>query len=119
MANRAQYSEEIKAIVKAKYPLCRTPADRDALAEELGISSRQKLYNLASRLLATRPHASGIGEQYNEEDTYDATSDTSRLFLRDDPDTTEWTADQDRYLREHFGSIEIESIAFYLNRTET
>lgn len=119
MSNRAQYPDEIKAIVKAKYPLCATPADRDRLAEECGIGSRQKLYNLASRLLATRPHANAATEWIGDEDGYDATEDTSRLYLRDDPETLTWEADDDRYLREHFGKTFIESIGFMLNRTET
>ena len=119
MSNRAQYPDEIKAIVKAKYPLCATPEDRDRLADECGIGSRQKLYNLASRLLATRPHANSANEWVGEEDGYDATEDISRLYLRDNPGTLEWLDDDDRYLREHFGKTFLESIAFMLNRTET
>jgi hypothetical protein len=119
MANRAQYSDDIKAVVKAKYPLCRTPADRDALAQECGIGSRQKLYNLASRLFATRPHANSAAEWVEDEDGYDATQDFSRLQLRDNPAILEWTTDNRRYLREHFGKTFIESIAFMLNRSET
>jgi len=119
MASRTQYSEEVKAIVKAKYHLCRTPEDRDALAAECGIGSRQKLYNLASRLNATRPHANNHTEWTAEDEGYDATQDTSRLEMRDDPATLTWTTDQDRYLSEHFGRTFIESIGFMLNRTET
>lgn len=121
MASRAQYSDEIKALVKAKYPLCRTPADRDRLAKELGIGSRQKLYNLASRLLATRPHANSANEWIGDDDDgYDATEDHSRLLIREDPDTLVWSKDDDRYLREHFGrSFRIEEIAFFLDRSET
>jgi hypothetical protein len=119
MSNRTQYSDEIKNIVLAKYHLCRTPEDRDALAAECGIGSRQKLYNLASRLDATRPHANSHIEWSGEEGGYDATQDISRLYLRDDPISLLWTPDQDRYLSEHFGRTFVESIGFYLNRTET
>jgi hypothetical protein len=119
MANRAQYDDRTKAIVRAKYPLCRTPADRDALARELGIDSRQKLYNLASRLLATRPHSGSAGELIEVEPVYDARTDLRRLYLRDKPEETVWTPDQDRYITEHFGRTHIESIGFYLNRSET
>lgn len=119
--SRAQYSDEVKALVKAKYPLCKTPADRDRLAEEAGIGSRQKLYNLASRLLATRPHSGSEGEplDWAAESGYEASQDTSRLYLRDDPDRLRWDNDDRRYLREHFGRTFIEDIAFFLNRTET
>jgi len=119
MANRTQYSEDVKAVVKAKYHLCRTPEDRDALARECGIGSRQKLYNLASRLNATRPHANSHAEWTDDEEGYDATQDSARLYLRDNPATLVWSLDQDRYLSEHFGRTFIESIGFYLNRTET
>jgi hypothetical protein len=119
MANRAQYSDETKALVKAKYPLCKTPEDRDALARECGIDSRQKLYNLASRLLATRPHSGNQSDWVSDEEGYDATRDTSRLYLRDDFEQLTWTRDEDRYITEHFGKTFIEAIAFMLNRTET
>lgn len=118
--SRTQYSEEVKAIVKAKYHLCRTPDDRRALARECGIGSLQKLYNLASRLNATRPHSGSSADwEHSADEGYDATQDRSRLELRDDPRTLVWTSDDDRYLREHFGRTFIENIAFYLNRTET
>ena len=119
---RAQYPNEVKALVKAKYPLCKTPADRDRLAEECGIGSRQKLYNLASRLLATRPHSGNDGasaEWTIEDGGYEAYNDPTRLYLRDDPETLQWTADDNRYISEHFGRTFIEDIAFFLNRTET
>jgi hypothetical protein len=119
LSNRAQYPDEIKSVVKAKYPLCRTPADRDRLADECGIGSRAKLYNLASRLLATRPHANSASEWVGEPEGYDATEDESRLWLRDDISSLFWDADDDRYLREHFGKTFIEAIGFMLNRTET
>jgi hypothetical protein len=119
MSNRAQYSDETKATVRAKYPLCKTPDDRDKLARECGIGSRQKLYNLASRLVATRPHTNSHVEWSGEDAAYDATRDDSRLYLRDDPDKLSWSADDDRYLREHFGRTFVEAIGFMLNRTET
>lgn len=119
MNARAQYPDEIKALVKAKYPLCKTPADRDRLAKECGIGSRQKLYNLASRLLATRPHSGSDNEWTAEDSGYDASADRSRLYLRDDPDALQWTPDDKRYLKEHFGKTFVEDIAFFLNRTET
>ena len=118
--SRAQYSDEVKALVKAKYPLCKTPADRDRLAQEAGIGSRQKLYNLASRLLATRPHSGAEeGIDWSAESGYEASQETSRLYLRVDPDYLRWTKDDRRYLGEHFGRTFIEDIAFFLNRTET
>jgi hypothetical protein len=116
---RARYSAEVKAIVKAKYHLCRTPEDRDALAAECGIASREKLYNLASRLSTTRSHADSRRVVTSDEQPYDATEDASRLLLRDDPETLTWSEDQDRYLSEHFGRTFVESIAFMLNRSET
>jgi len=105
-------------MVRALYPLCKTPEDRDRLAQMLGIGSRQKLYNLASRLEATRPHA-GSSEDWTAEEGYNATRDYARLYLRDDLDTLVWTKDDDRYLREHFGRTFIEEIGGFLDRTET
>ena len=47
---RARYSDEVKEEVRQLYPLCRTTADKEKLAKELGIGSVAKLYNLSSRL---------------------------------------------------------------------
>jgi len=115
---RAQYSDETKAMVRALYPLCKTPEDRDRLAKTLGIGSRQKLYNLASRLEATRPHA-GSSEDWTAEEGYNATKDYARLYLRDNPKTLKWSAEDERYMTEHFGRTFIEEIAGFLERTET
>jgi len=108
-------------LVKAKYPLCKTPADRDRLASEANIDSRQKLYNLASRLMATRPHAGDDTDWSSEESGYEPSDDLSRLYLRDDFSQREqmWSKDDRRYLTEHFGRTKLEDIGFFLNRTET
>lgn len=133
MAYRAQYPDPVKELVKRKYPLCRSRADREALTRECDALMRQlmpdvdhppmtlqKLYNLASRLEATRGHANThvdwVGE--GESGGYDAKTDATRLLLRDDPDTLQWTEGDLRYLREHWGQTWIEQIAYMLNRTE-
>lgn len=114
---RAQYSPAKKAAVAILYPLSRTPEDRDRLAKMLDIETRQKIYNLASRLGATRPHANSQ-QELTTDIGYDPTQDMARLFLRDDPDKP-WSKDDDRYLREHFGRTFIEAIGVFLNRSET
>ena len=133
MAYRAQYPEPVKELVKRKYPLCRSRADREALTRECDELMRQlnpeidhppmtlqKLYNLASRLEATRGHANThvdwVGE--GEAETYDAKNDPSRLKMRDNPDTLVWSESDDRYLRDHWGKTWIEQIAYFLQRTE-
>lgn len=120
MATRAQYSDEIKELVKLKYPRCRSVADREALAKELGIESLQKLYNLASRLGATRGHENTAAEVSAGADAiYDPRTDMTRLYMRDDPDTLVWTRDNNRYLIDSWRKFHIEDIAFQLNRSET
>jgi hypothetical protein len=116
--SRAQYSAETKAMVHACYPLCRTPADRDRLARDYDIESTQKLYNLASRINATRPHA-GSSDDWTAEDGYDATRDYTRLYIRDNPDKLRWSKDDDRFIREHFGRTKIEAMGVFLRRSET
>ena len=56
--NRTRYSSYVKDQVKKRYPLCRTTEDKQTLADELEIGSVPKLYNLASRLGATRDASS-------------------------------------------------------------
>ena len=133
MAYRAQYPEPVKELVRRKYPLCRSRADREALTRECDALMRelnpeakhppmslQKLYNLASRLEATRGHSNThvdwVGE--GETEAYDAKNDTSRLLMREDPDTLEWTESDDRYLREHWGKTWIEQIGYFLQKSE-
>lgn len=100
------------------YPICKSPADRERLAADEGIGSLQKLYNMASRIDATRAHA-GSTEDWMADDGYDATQDWSRLYLRDDPETLTWSEDDDRFLNEHYGKTKIEEIGVFLNRSET
>lgn len=116
--SRAQYSPAKKAAVAIFYPLTSTPEDRDRLVEMLDVESRQKMYNLASRIGATRPHANSQ-QELTSDTGYDPTLDMSRLFLRDDPEKLVWTKDDDRYLRRHFGRTFIEAIGVFLNRSET
>ena len=116
--SRAQYSPETKARVHVCYPICKSPADRQRLADDENIGSLQKLYNMASRIDATRAHA-GSTEDWMADDGYDATEDWARLYLRDDPNAVSWNADDDRFLREHFGKTKIEEIGVFLNRSET
>lgn len=52
-APKQQYDAKTAEIVAAKYSLCATVDEKKALAQELGIDSLAKLYNLASRLKAT------------------------------------------------------------------
>lgn len=118
---RTQYTKEKKQLVRDKYPLCKTLEDKEELAQELGMDSIHKLYNLASRLKVTRSYEEE-GEEVTEEEPavrYDACDDRSRWLLREDPATTIFTPEDDRYIRRHFGSSPIEHIAYHRNHTET
>lgn len=107
---RARYSAHIKEQVRTRYPLCRTTADKEALARELGISSVNKLYNLASRL--------GVGGSDGEAASA-AARDRSRLLIRENPGEVKWTRTALKYLRQEFGRKTIEEIAFHLSHSET
>lgn len=50
-----RYSATVKDAVLSRYPLCRTQAEKEELARELGIGGIQKLYNLASNLGVSKP----------------------------------------------------------------
>lgn len=110
MASRAQYSDWTKQQVSWLYPLCLTRDDRIDLAEDLGIESLAKLYNLGSRLEATRGHDTAVDEPW---------SDVARLMLRDDPETIEWLPRHDRYITNAWRHLFIEQIAFRLGVSET
>jgi hypothetical protein len=109
VGTRAQYSEATKREVYLKYPLCLTRDDRIDLAAELGIESLAKLYNLGSRLDATRGHDIDADSVY---------FDPARLLIRNDPDDVVWLPQHDRYIKNAWRSLKIEQIAFRLDRSE-
>ena len=104
---RTRYSAYIKEQVRQRYKLCRTTADKEELAEELGIGSVSKLYNLASRLGA----AGGEAEIRDP-------GDAQHSVIRETPGEVSWTRSADRYLRDEFGRRAIEDIAYHLGRSE-
>jgi hypothetical protein len=109
LGTRAQYSDETKRNIYLLYPLCLTREDRVDLAEEEGIESLAKLYNLGSRLDATRGHEIDADAVY---------FDKARLLLRDDPMSLDWLEKHDRYIKNAWRHLHIEKIAFRLRRSE-
>ena len=109
---RARYSNYVKDQVRQRYPLCRTTADKEHLAKELGIGSVAKLYNLASRLGAT-------GKEGAERHSMAAANEEERLLIRERPESTVFTPEADRYLESEFGRRSAATIAFHLHHTET
>jgi hypothetical protein len=109
---RARYSSFTKEQVRQRYPLCRTTADKEQLAVELGIGSVAKLYNLASRLGAT-------GQEGAARNSMSAAHEEDRLLIREAPESTVFSPDADRYLSDEFGRRSAAMIAFHLHHTET
>lgn len=117
---RPIYTDEQKRVVMEQYQYCHTRSEKEALARRLGITMEQ-LYNLANRLKATRTYQ----ERAARAGTASAPAfDPARLLLREDPEATVFTDEQDTYLRRHFGydargRKHLEEIAFHLGHTET
>jgi len=115
---RAKYTAEMKMLVRELYPLCRTIEDKEELANRLGMDSIHKLYNLASRLKVTRSYDDE--ETLCEGDIEDRPGrDRSRLKLRQQINETHFTSADNRYIREHFGSMRPDEIAFQRGHSET
>lgn len=110
-AQRARYSPYVKDQVRKRYPLCRTTADKQVLADELGIGSVSKLYNLASRL--------GAAGQEVEPGEHPEAHSSERLKERENPDQIKFTRQADRYLRSEFGRRTLEDISYHLHHSET
>lgn len=114
---RTRYTPQVKDQVKKRYRYCRTTADKEALAEELGIlddsgkPSVSKLYNLASRLgCAGSDDSSAWGT---------VTSDPEdRQIIKERPGETKFTKQDDAYLRKSFGTLPIEDIAYHIGHSE-
>jgi hypothetical protein len=117
-AERARYSNYVKDQVRKRYHLCRTTADKQALADELQIGSVPKLYNLASRLGATGKEStpSDSAQQGRGQEVHNI----ERLVNeREDPDTIEFSKEDDRYLKAEFGRRTVEAISYHLHHSET
>ncbi len=117
---RTRYPNWVKEQVKFRYPLCRSTADKEALAQELGIESLHKLYNLASRIGVTRQY-----DEWYEDDgpdaseaAYHASRDPKRLAKREAFSLEAWSKADDDYIKEYFGKQFIEEISFLRNHTE-
>lgn len=116
---RTRYSPEIKEAVRTRYPLCRSYADKDALARELGIGSVAKLYNLASRLKVTQHPGSEGRESDALRSVVDRAFAPERLLVREDPSECVFTSDDDDYLHRHFGRQHLAVMALHCNHTES
>jgi hypothetical protein len=109
-----RYSPWVKEQVRLRYRFCRTTEDKEALALELGIVDDDgkpdvnKLYNLASRLGATQ-----------DEDVDVTQIEQRQERLREDPATTVFSPETDRYLKAEFGRKAIGVIAYHLHHSET
>lgn len=111
---RTQYTDTQKDLVRAKYPHCRTLADKEALAAEAQVGSVHKLYNLASRLNVTRTHddwALRPDEAFPER--ADPALSPERLRMREPFNGTVFSAEDDEFLTRNFGHQTIERIAFH------
>jgi len=117
-SERTHYSFEKKALIHAKYRTCKSGPDRLRVVREHDIGSIQRLYNLASRIDATRRHA-GSSDDWADDDGYMASKDYARLYLRDSFKDLNWSEDDDRVMIDHFGRTPIEDIGLFLSRSET
>lgn len=116
--SRSRYSEQQRQLVRDRYPLCRTLADKEQLASDAGIGSLQKLYNLASRIGVTARSGGGLSAERGYSEAMRVAQDPARLKLREDPATTQFSARDDDYLRKHFGRQEIAAIAIQCSHSE-
>ncbi len=127
---RAKYTQEMKRIVREKYPLCQTLEDKQELAESLGMDSIHKLYNLASRLKVTRSYDEWAESPFARDNNNIMTEnqiqitpgqgrDPGRLKIRESIGETNFRQEDDRFLQKNFGSMRIEDIAFQRGHTES
>lgn len=120
-AGRPGLAADKVELIRLRYALCKTPADKRWLAEQAGLFDEQgqpsisKLYNFASRRGWTRfyPGQLTAGEQEMEQRAFDA----RRLFERGDSERV-FSIYEDDYIRANFGSDAVERIAFHLSLSE-
>lgn len=113
---RTLYTPEQKRLVSEQYQFCVTREEKLALARRAGLQSLEQLYNLANRLGVTRTHQERIARHGLERDQVAFSQD--HLLQREDPETAVFTAEQDTYLRRHFGRAHIEQISFHIGHSE-
>lgn len=115
-----KYPEAIRDRVLAEYPYCTTPDEKQELADSLGMDSLNKLYNLASRLKATRTT--------NEDDMHmgiEQADDVEAMLLKDQNakviskiSTTVFTEADDEYLKNHWGNTKLSMISAQRRHSE-
>lgn len=117
---RVRYPQWKKDAIALRYPQCRNIKDKLALCVDLGIVNDAgepdlaRLYNLASRLKVTAV----ADNEARLSAAVDEAMRPERRRLREDPRSTVFTAENDRYLTTWFGRQAIEIIALQIGHTE-
>jgi hypothetical protein len=107
---RPRYTDWQKDMLALYYSLADGPESRDWLSPRVGLSSRSKLHNMASRDQKTRRFQEGA---------YRPSEDVTQLDRRMDPATTVFSEDLDNHLRRSFSSKQpLADIAFFNCYTE-
>lgn len=124
------YTEEQRALTIKHYPTCRTRQEKLELCEKLGISDIRRLYNLACQLGLTRKnedlsnaeffkYMAGDKSVLQLKRRFQQQDEKEILSRREDPETLQWTKEDDKFLQTHFGSMDIAQIAFQRGHSET
>lgn len=107
---RPRYTDWQKDMLALYYSLADGPESRDWLSPRVGLSSRSKLHNMASRDQKTRRYQEGA---------YRPSEDVTLLDRRMDPATTTFSSDLDEHLRRSFSTKQpLAEIAFFNCYTE-
>lgn len=127
---RTRYTQWQREMVALHYPTCRTPEEKLELCRKVGISDIRRLYNLACQMGLTRgsedlsdaefreymagnKNVMSLRRRHNQQD------ERQLLERREDPRTTKWSPEDDKFLMANFGRMGISSIALQRGHSET
>lgn len=127
---RTRYTDEQRRIVALEYSTCRTPQEKLALCKKVGIPDIRRLYNLACQMGLTRGSEDLSDAEFRQfvagnksvmslRRRYDSKDEERLLAMREEPSTTEFTAEDDKFIITNYGRMSIVNIALARQHSET
>jgi len=129
-APKRRYKQWQRDMVRREYETCTTPEEKLDLCRRAGIADIRRLYNLACQEKITRrsddltdaefaAYTNGDKSIMSQRRSYTPEEEDEILRRRDDPRTTKLTANDEKYLIENYGKVDIVTIAKHRGISET
>lgn len=127
---RSRYEPWQREMVKREYPTCQTPEEKLELCRKAGIKDIRRLYNLACQEGITRrsddlsdaefrAYTNGDKNVMSLRRSYTPEEERELLSMRQDPRTTKFSKEDDKFLIANYGRMSVPAIAKQRGFSET